>query len=229
MRFALAAVLVVVALAIASAPAFRVDRGGDGVPAVGSSQVVDGAVQWPEPLRRELGLQSVNTDLVRKSCGVDVDAGADDEDLQARTDRLRVAEAMRGVLGPHSGSVWFDPCDRGRFKVGVARGARSILAPKIARARAVLRERGVGGGADLVAVASPTPAIVAAQQRVHAVPLPADDLASSWDPSGNALTVRVARDVDADGWRALRRAAGATGVTVVIERRRADSMAPQLL
>lgn len=99
------------------------------------------------------------------------------------------------------------------------------LAPKVARAQEILRERGVADVTDLVAVPSPSPALAAAQTLVHAADIgEPTDLGSGQDHSLNAVHVDVARDVGAAGWRALRRVARATGVNVILERVESESI-----
>ena len=175
--------------------------------------------RWPTELR-ELGLEQVNMELFRDPCGLDVDAGESTPGVQERAGR--VAAAMHGVFGRNWGALWLDGCDRGRLKIGVPLGPRDELVREMTRARRVLVERNVD---DFVAVPTSSPALAAAQKRIHTAGVGSDeDLFSSQAHSLNAVHVEVARDVDADGWQTLTRVAKASGVNVILERTDSDEV-----
>jgi hypothetical protein len=111
----------------------------------------------------------------------------------------------------------------------VAPAPRDELVKDVARVREFLAERKVDDITDLVAVPSPSPALARAQAVFRRVDVDENDLTNGQDHSLNAVHVEVAKDVDADGWRALRKAARASGVNVVLERVDTTSFEVELL
>jgi hypothetical protein len=213
-------VLVVAGLSGCGGPAAADPAVSDpAIPKLGSREFIAAERQWPAALRREFELEPMNMELLREPCGVDVDAGEFTEGVAERMTRADVPAAMNSALGRNWGDAWIDRCDRGRLKIGVPLGPRDEVRRKLVRARRVLRDLKVADMTDLVAVPASSPSLSAAQERIHNAGVGDDeDLFGGLNAALNMVHVEVARDVDGDGWRTLRRVAKASGVNVLLER-----------
>ena len=183
------------------------------VPAVGARELIRSELVWPERDRRQVGLERLDTRRLDGPC-----QAPPNSDVQRRRVVTRIDSVMHRVLGPDWGGTWNAGCKAERLKFGVPRGAGGRrVAAEVRRAREVLRDRQLDDITDLVAVPVSLRSLARAQDAFDVV---ARDgaLGSRPEPSLNAVVVEVARSVDSDGWRRLRKTARRTGVNIVLVR-----------
>lgn len=167
---------------------------------------------WPESLRRELGLALPGNERCER---VSRRAALR---LQSRLDARRVTDGVRAIIGPAGGS-WFDSCDRGVSKYGLAPGNPDGLRRHVTRLRQLFRDRKVERDVELVAVRSSYGELARAQERLGE---PYERLVSAGlatggiDTARNAIIVEVARPVTDADRRALRDDARRAPVNIII-------------
>jgi hypothetical protein len=178
---------------------------------------------WTVSLRQTFGLERIRADR----CERPGSAPTSQPSLARRSLRLQ-AEVARGdlvrkvhrALGDDWGQVWFDPCDRGRFKVGVARALAAELNTELAAVRRVLSDGGVLARTDFVAVNSTAGELTEHQEllddRFKRL-LGAGMISSGQDHSLNAVVVHAWKRVTDDDRRAIERAVHDAPVKVIIE------------
>jgi hypothetical protein len=127
---------------------------------------------------------------------------------------------MHRALGRDWGQVWFDHCDRGRFKVGVPPTPVRELRSELAAARRALTRARVLGQTDFVAVRSTARELSRYQDALddRFEPLLAKGMFSSGlNPMLNAVTVTAWNGMGAGDRRALEQEARDAPVNVVIQ------------
>jgi hypothetical protein len=167
---------------------------------------------WPESLRRELGLVLPGNERCER---VSLRARLR---LQGRLDDRRVADGVRAIIGP-AGGAWFDSCERGVLKFGLAPGNPNGLRRHVKRLRRLFRNRNVEGDVKLVAVRSSYGELARAQERLgepYERLLSAGLASSGIDTERNAVIVEVARPVTDADRLALRGSARRAPVNVII-------------
>jgi hypothetical protein len=181
------------------------------------------AREWTASLRETFGLERVPAD----GCERPGAAPTQRRNLARQALRLQ-AEIARGdlvskvhrALGADWGQVWFDWCDRGRFRVGVPPAPASELRTELAAARRVLKDGGVLARTDFVAVNSTARELAQHQAALDdrfARLLDAGMISSGQDHSLNAVIIHAWKRADDDDRRAVERAAGDAPVKVIIE------------
>lgn len=176
---------------------------------------------WTARTKRELGLERVRT----RRCSER--ESRPNLRIQNRESTVDPRAKLRRALDPRWGSMWFDNCDGGRLKVGVAHDSRTESSRRVRAARRVLRRVGLHRDTDLVAVRSTTRRLADAQERLLA---PFDDLfergliSAGRDDEFNAIIVSLARTIPAEDRARLERASRRVGVNVTFENVRSDDV-----
>jgi hypothetical protein len=190
-------------------------RGGGGVTSV---EVPSG---WDPAVRSALDLEPL------------VPAGCRRRDRQSDLALQREAsgeaiDTARRALGPASGDVWFDSCDQGRLKVGVAPASLDELRPRLARVRAELERAGVTDRTDFVAVDCSSRELRAAlgilNGRLDSL-LRRALISTGLESDKNGVVVDAWRKMPARDRKALMAAVRAAGVHVVVRWRRTQPVA----
>lgn len=112
--------------------------------------------------------------------------------------------------------MWSDACDRGRLKIGIARGPSSVVRRDVAALRRMVRTAGLRS-VDLVAVPSTEAALRRAQDAIGGSGPRSDVVVTGPNPALNAIDVAATTGSGA-AWERLREAARRERVTVVLER-----------
>jgi hypothetical protein len=185
------------------------DRGAG---SAGGVTVVEVSSGWEPVLRSRLGLEPLRPLGCKRR--------DEEPDLALQRDAAGgVIETVRAAMVPFSGDVWFDNCDRGRLKVGVAPASPEELEPRLSAARAALARAGVADRTDFVAVDRSFRELRTAQGVLNR------KLASHF--SRGLISTGIESDKNAvaiDGWRkmpardrvSLMQAVGDAGVRVVV-------------
>jgi len=206
------------ALLVAAALVAGCGRDDGGRPlADGERELVRGAPGWSEPLRAELRLEPVNVaDWVDGRCKRSAASRADWLSANLTERQARLIDRAIARLGERRSGVWSDGCDRGRVKIGVARGGEAVVRREVRALRRLIRASRLRS-VDLVAVPSTEAAVKRAQPDLTRGGRATDVVVTGPNPALNAIDVAAAID-SGSGWEELRKIARRHRVTVVLER-----------
>jgi hypothetical protein len=181
------------------------------------------APEWTASLRETFGLERIAAGRCERPGGVPMRRPRLTRQalrLQAEVARGDLVSKVHRALGDDWGQVWFDWCDRGRFKVGVPPAPASELRAELVAACRVLRDGGVLARTDFVAVNSTARELSEHQDELDDQfkrLLGAGMISSGQDHSLNALILHAWKRVTDDDRRAIERAAHDAPVKVIIE------------